>query len=74
MRYVKATERQCDATALLQGSDDAAVRHHNALRQNQPSQTAHGRMAADTELQMEHEAEDAGARPASEDEDEETEG
>ena len=68
VRYVKATERQSHYFHTTLPLQFDAMLHFDRTSHLRPL------MPAAREVQIEEEAEDAGARPASEDEDEEMEG
>ena len=68
VQYVKATERQAHYFHTTLPLQFDAMLHFDRTSHLRPL------MPAAREAQIEHEAEDAGARPASEDEDDEMEG
>ena len=68
VRYVKRTERQSHYFRAVLPQQFDVLLHFDRTRRLQPL------LPAAAELRIEREAEDAGARPASEDEDEEMEG
>jgi erythromycin esterase-like protein len=68
VQYVKQTERQSHYFRAVLPQQFDAMLHFDRTSYLRPL------MAADTEMQIEEEAEDADIRPASEDEDEEMEG